>query len=93
MPKYLLVCVCLALFIHAADAQKAPAEKEAKTLALDSLLAFNKAIAAKDFTGFHKEISSLWQAQVTPAKLKSIFQSFIDQELDLSSITGGRTGL
>ena len=89
MRRYIpLACVVLLTFVQAAGAQKLPTDQEAKALALDSLLAFNKAIAAEDFTGFHKQISALWQAQVTPAKLKSIFQTFIDQELDLSLITG-----
>jgi hypothetical protein len=82
-----LACIVLAVFVHAASAQKAPGEKEAKALALDSLLAFNKAIEAEDFTGFHKQIAALWQAQVTPAKLKSIFQAFLDQDIDLSGVT------
>jgi hypothetical protein len=77
----------VAPFLLAADAPQVPADKELKVLALDSLLSFNKAIQAQDFTGFQKEISALWQAQVTPSKLKTIFQTFIDQQLDLSPIT------
>jgi hypothetical protein len=89
MRKYIpLLCAALLGFIHTAGAQKAPTDTEAKALALDSLVAFNKAIATKDFTSFHKQISTLWQAQVTPEKLKTIFQTFIDQQMDLSAISG-----
>jgi hypothetical protein len=38
MRKYLsIAALLLATFVHAADAQKAPSDKEAKALALDSL--------------------------------------------------------
>ena len=84
---FLLGWLFIVPFLLAADAPKVPAEKELKTLALNSLLSFNKAVQAKDFTGFHKEISALWQAQVTPTKLKESFQTFIDQQLDISPIS------
>lgn len=75
----------LAVATHAA-APKVPSQKDLTTLTRESLLAFNKAVQAKEFTGFHKYISELWQEQITPEKLKSIFQTFIDQGLDLSAI-------
>ena len=88
MRKFLFIAaLLLATFVHAADAQKAPSDKEARALALDSLLSFNKAVQTQDFTDFHKQIAVLWQAEVTPAKLKSLFQTFIDQKLDLSPIS------
>jgi hypothetical protein len=63
-----------------------PTEKEAKRLTLDSLLAFNKALKAKSFEGFYGQIAKLWQAQTTPAKLKDIFQAFLDQDAHISGI-------
>lgn len=63
-----------------------PTEKEAKRLALDSLLAFNKALQAKNFDSFYERIAKLWQAQTTSAKLKEIFQPFLDQEAHISGI-------
>lgn len=63
-----------------------PSEKEAKRLALDSLLAFNKALQAKSFDSFYQKIAKLWQAQTTPAKLKEIFQVFLSQDADISGI-------
>src|SRR4051812_25087310 len=89
MRKFVLhtfVWVALATCLQAAES--IPPEKELATLTRDSILAFDQAIQAKDFTAFHKQISALWQAQVTPSKLKEIFQSFIDQQIDLSIVKG-----
>jgi hypothetical protein len=63
-----------------------PTEKEVKRLALDSLLAFNKALQEKRFDGFYRQTAKLWQAQTTPAKLKEIFEPFIALEKDISGI-------
>ena len=63
-----------------------PSEKEAKRIALDSLLAFNKALRAKSFDSFYPRIAKLWQAQTTAAKLKEIFQPFIAQDANISGI-------
>jgi len=65
---------------------KLPAKKELNTLALDSVVAFDKAVKAKDFTAFHQQISKLWQEQITPQQLKSAFQTFIDQQMDLAGV-------
>ena len=65
-----------------------PSEAELRALTRDSLLAFNRAVQAKDFTEFHKHISKLWQEQITPAKLKSIFEPFVAQEVDISPVAG-----
>ena len=63
-----------------------PTEKEAKRLALDSLLAFNKALKAKSFDSFYGHIAKLWQAQTTAEKLKQIFQPFLAQDAHISGI-------
>jgi hypothetical protein len=63
-----------------------PSDEKAKTLILESLLAFNKAVQAKNFAGFHQQISQAWQEQITPDQLKEVFQQFIDNNLDISSI-------
>jgi hypothetical protein len=65
---------------------KAPSEKEARALALDSLLAFNQSIQEKNFESFHQQIGTIWRNEITPEKLKQIFQPFIDKEVDLSPI-------
>lgn len=63
-----------------------PSEAEAKRLALDSLMAFNKALTTKNFDSFYAQIAKLWQAQTTSAKLKEIFQPFLAQDADISGI-------
>jgi hypothetical protein len=65
---------------------KLPSEKELQALALDSLLAYNKAIQAKNFDSFYQQISKLWRDQTTSEKLKAIFQPAIDKRSDISSI-------
>lgn len=63
-----------------------PSEAEAKRLALDSLLGFNKALRSKSFDSFYAQTAKLWQAETTPAKLKEIFQPFIAQDVNISGI-------
>lgn len=63
-----------------------PSEAEAKRLVLDSLMAFNQALRAKNFDSFYAQIAKLWQAQTTSAKLKEIFQPFLAQDADISPI-------
>lgn len=65
---------------------KAPSETEAVNLVRTSLLEFNQAVQEKDFTNFHQKIATVWQAQTSPEKLEAIFQSFIEQEIDLTLI-------
>jgi uncharacterized protein YggL (DUF469 family) len=86
----LFVSACLLFAVvsiaFAADEPKVPSEKELRTLAAESILSFNQALAAKDFTAFYAGISTLWQQQTTPPDLKKIFQSFIDKNIDLSGV-------
>jgi hypothetical protein len=70
----------------AGGSRAVPPEAELKTLALESLLAFNKAVQAKSFAEFHQGISILWQKQVTPEKLTEIFRAFIEQEIDIATV-------
>lgn len=69
-----------------AQGTKPPAEGDAKALALKSLLAFNKAVQAKDFKPFHAQISSVWRSQITAEKLQAIFETFIEQGIDIADI-------
>ena len=68
------------------NAGPVPSEEEAKRLALDSLLAFNKALQAKSFDSFYAQIAKIWQGQTTAAKLAAIFQPLILTGSDLSPI-------
>ena len=81
--------VSLGLIIAAvafAATPKVPSETELKSMTLDTLLAFNKGVKAKDFSGFYKEIAKLWQEQTSAEKLQALFQDFIDKGLDISPI-------
>ena len=80
------LCLLALTALAQAAAPKLPPPKELNVLATESLLAFNNAVQAKDFTAFHKQIAELWRKEITPEKLKSFFQTFIDQELDLSGV-------
>jgi hypothetical protein len=63
-----------------------PTDEKSKALVLESLLDFNKAIQDKNFDDFHTTISRAWQEQITPEKLKEVFQSFMAKNLDISAI-------
>ena len=63
-----------------------PTVEESKRLALDSLLAFNKALREKSFDRFYAQIAKLWQDQTTPEKLAEIFQPFLKADADISPI-------
>ncbi|MEY2565197.1 MAG: hypothetical protein QOH88_3390 [Verrucomicrobiota bacterium] len=65
---------------------KAPSITEIKKLALDSLLLFNVAIQTKSFDDFYSKIAKLWQKEITPAKLLSIFQSFVEKGVNIAPI-------
>ena len=63
-----------------------PPDAKLKEMTRDSLLAFNQALQGKSFVKFHQQISTVWQQQITPEKFMEAFQSFIDNEIDLSAI-------
>ncbi|CAN5243379.1 hypothetical protein BH20VER2_BH20VER2_08470 [soil metagenome] len=66
---------------------KIPSEKDARAMVLDSLLAFNRAVQQKSFVDFHKQkIAALWRAQITAGQLLDIFETFIEQEADISGV-------
>ena len=81
----LAAALCLVVSAHAAP-PKIPSEVELRAMTLESLLDFNKSVQAADFTILYDSLSKIWQDQTTPAKLKSLFQSFIDKEVDISPI-------
>lgn len=69
-----------------ASADQPPSDQAAKKMAAESVLALNEAVLSKDFQSFYDYIAKTWQKQITPKKLQAAFQSFIDQEIDLSGI-------
>jgi hypothetical protein len=86
MRKLLLALLAFLPLVSQGAAPKLPPRAECERLARESLLQFNDAVKAKDFTGFHKTISQLWQGQITPAELLDAFRSFVDQDIDISPI-------
>jgi hypothetical protein len=52
-----------------------------------TMLDFNDAIKAADFTDFHSTVSKLWQRQTNPEKMKTSFQTFITGRTDISVIS------
>jgi hypothetical protein len=63
-----------------------PPDEKSKALVLETLLAFNQAVAEKSFAGFYEQISRTWQEQIDSEKLQEIFADFIDKQIDISSI-------
>lgn len=71
-----------------ADASRGeiPESDELQEMVQVTLVQFNDAIQADDFTDFFQTISKLWQRQSSPAKLKSTFQPFIDRKIDIGAV-------
>lgn len=64
----------------------APSEDEVKRLVTESLMQFNEAVQAKDFTAFYNSIAPFWQKQTTAEKLQETFQGFIDKNVNIGWI-------
>ena len=79
------LALCLAVSAYAAG-PKIPSEVELKAMTLESLLDFNKSVQAEDFTVLYDSISKVWQDQTSPEKLKGLFKTFVDKEIDISPI-------
>lgn len=71
-----------------ADASRGeiPEGDELQEMTQITLVEFNDAIQADDFTDFFQTISKLWQRQSSPAKLKEMFQIFIDKKVDIGEV-------
>lgn len=71
-----------------ADASRGeiPEGDELQEMVQKTLVEFNDAIQADDFTDFFQTISKLWQRQSSPAKLKDTFQLFIDRKIDFGEV-------
>ncbi len=63
-----------------------PQGDELQELVQNNLVQFNDAIQAADFTDFYPTISKLWQRQSSPAKLKEMFQTGIDNKMNFGEI-------
>lgn len=63
-----------------------PEGDERQELVQTTLVQFNDAIQADDFTDFFPTVSKLWQRESSPAKLKETFQLFIDRKIDIGEV-------
>lgn len=70
------------------DASKGvvPEDPELQEMIKATLLDFNSALQAEDFTSFHAKICKPWQKQTSPESLKTSFQGFIDKDISISDI-------
>ena len=68
------------------DASSIPDKKALQMLVAQTLLDFNAAVQAKDFTSFYETISRTWQGQTSAEQLAETFKSFVDNQIDISPI-------
>jgi hypothetical protein len=80
---FVLFSLCLSVSAFAAEV---PPESELKSMTMDSLLAFNDGVQEKDFSDFYKDLAGLWKEQTTPEKLKTLFNDFIQKEINIAPI-------
>ena len=63
-----------------------PSNEELGRLATDTLLEFDRAVQAKDFTSFHTSVSELWKSEITLDDLQDAFQVFMAREIVITGI-------
>ena len=71
---------------NAADNHEVPAPAVLQRLVEESLIQFNEAIQKKNFEDFYNYVSLAWQGQLTPKRLQSAFQPFIDNAVNVGSV-------
>lgn len=70
------------------ETPKLPPEKDLKALALNTLLAFNKAVQEKSFAGFYKDqTSSMLRGQVSADKFSEGCREFAEKGFDIAGIS------
>src|SRR5262245_47241218 len=65
-----------------------PPQAELERMVAEALLDFNQAVRAKDFTAFYGKVSDELKKETTPELLRQAFQAFLDQDVDISPISG-----
>jgi hypothetical protein len=63
-----------------------PPEAELDRMVRESLLAFNQAVRAGNFTTFHAQLADTWKKEITPQRLQAVFQEFVDKGIDIGPI-------
>jgi hypothetical protein len=64
-----------------------PSDAEIQDMVKTTLLDFNKAVQAADFTDFHANIANEWRKEITAEEMKTSFQGFIDKGVDIEDIS------
>lgn len=70
-----------------ASLKEIPKDDELQLMVQTTLIDFNDAVQAADFTDFFPKISKIWQRESSPAQLKETFQIFIDRNIDIGEIS------
>jgi hypothetical protein len=68
------------------DAPRVPPKAELERIATGTLLEFNHAVQARDFTDFYGVLSDVWKEQTTPQQLQMTFREFLDKNVDIGTI-------
>lgn len=87
MRKLFLVSLILTPLVLHGETPRMPADKELKTLVLDSLSDFDTAVQKKDFAQFYEQrLSPQFKKQFPLDKFAAAFQEFIEKGYDISNI-------
>jgi hypothetical protein len=63
-----------------------PPDAEVERMVAQTLLGFNQAVRARDFTAFYGSLSEVWKKETTPQRLQQTFQDFVDKNIDIGPI-------
>jgi hypothetical protein len=63
-----------------------PTDVQLEQLVMETLLSFNQAVQARDFTAFYDKVSDVWKKQTTPQQLQASFEEFLDKKIDIGPI-------
>lgn len=67
-------------------APEPPSAEDGRRLVTDTLLKFNAAVLAGDFTAFHADLADVWKRQITPEQLREEFRQFVEKRIDIGAI-------
>jgi hypothetical protein len=63
-----------------------PSDNALRELVTGTLLEFDGAIQARDFSSFHAAIADMWKSQITADQLQEAFQAFIMDEVQIGGV-------
>ena len=86
MFKPILATLAILLPLNSALAQSVPDVAAQEIMIKTTLMSFNDANVTGDYTVFHARLAKPFRDQFSPEKLKATFKTFVDQQVDISSI-------